>query len=115
MNREFATRCLIVGSLLAPLAPLAPLAAHAADSDMDRSRPMTFVKDSAITTKVKAKLAAEKISSLTRIKVDTDQNGVVFLSGRVRTQEEADKAVAITRATDGVTSVNSTLQIRKDD
>ncbi len=56
---------------------------------------MTFVKDSAITTKVKAKLAAEKINSLVHIKVDTDSNGVVVLSGIVRIQKEADKAVSI--------------------
>src|SRR5271169_6941241 len=31
-----------------------------------------FVKDSAITTKVKAKLAAKHLSTLTRIKVDTE-------------------------------------------
>ncbi len=76
---------------------------------------MTFIKDSAITTKVKAKLAAEKIRSLVHIKVDTDSNGVVVLSGIVRTQKEADKEVSIARGTEGVTSVTSKLRIKKDD
>ena len=55
--------------------------AMAADSDTDRSNPETFVKDSAITTEVKAKLTADHMSSLARIHVDTDKEGVVWLSG----------------------------------
>lgn len=53
-----ATSCFVIGALVAPLA------VTAADSDTDRSHPATFVKDSVITTKVKAKLANEKMSSL---------------------------------------------------
>ena len=46
-------------------AMLAPALSHAApDGDKDRTSPKAFVKDSAITTKIKAKLATEKISSL---------------------------------------------------
>ena len=92
-----------------------PTWTFAADSDSDRSHPMTFVKDSIITTKVKAKLAEEKLSSLVHIKVDTDNKGVVWLSGTARTQSDADKAVAIARGTEGVSSVTSEIQIKKDD
>jgi hyperosmotically inducible protein len=109
MNIKLATGVFIIGSLLAPMA------AHAEDADSDRSHPMTFVKDSAITTKIKAKLAAEKIKSLVNIKVDTNSKGMVVLSGIVRTQEEADKAVSIAQGTEGVTSVTSKLRIKKDD
>ena len=77
--------------------------------------PMTYVKDSAITAKIKAKLADEKMSSLVHIKVDTDAKGGVVLSGTVRSQEAADKAVSIARETEGVTSVKNKLRIRKDD
>ena len=48
-----------------------------ADEAMNDSSSHHFVKDSAITTKVKAKLAAKHLSTLTKIKVDTDENGVV--------------------------------------
>jgi hyperosmotically inducible protein len=51
------------------------------DSDTDRSHPGNFVKDSAITKKIKSKIAAEHITSLGRIHVDTDKDGVVWLSG----------------------------------
>lgn len=108
MKIKLATTCFVIGTLLAPVA------AHAADRDSDRAHPMTFVKDSVITTKIKAKLAGEKMSSLARIKVDTDGKGAVVLGGKVKTQEEADKAVSIARGTEGVTSVKSNIRIKKD-
>ena len=73
MKIQLATACLIVGSLLAPVA------AHATDADSDRTHPMIFAKDSVITTKIKARLAAEKVKSLMYIKVDTDSMGLVVL------------------------------------
>jgi hyperosmotically inducible protein len=110
MKTTFATTCVLFGTLLAPAAVVV---AH--DSDTDRSHPAVFVKDSAITTKIKTKLAAEHITSLGRIHVDTDKNGVVWLTGSARTQEAADKAASIARETEGVTAVHSKLKIRKDD
>jgi len=111
MKIKLATTCFIIGALLAPVA------AHAADTatDTDRTHPKVFVKDSVITTKIKAKLADEKVSSLAHIKVDTHSKGAVVLSGKVRTQEEADKAVSIARETEGVTSVKSHIRVKKDD
>jgi hyperosmotically inducible protein len=109
MNTKLATTVLIVGSLLAPIA------VHAADSDSDRAHPMTFVKDSAITAKVKANLAKENLASLATIRVDTDQHGKVFLSGTVHSQMEANKAVSIAQSTEGVASVTSSIKVGKDD
>ncbi len=108
MKSKLATTFIIIGTLLAPVV------VHA-DSEADNSHPMRFVKDSVITTKIKAKLADEKMSSLAHIEVDTDQKGAVVLSGKVRSQEEADKAVSIARETEGVTSVRSKMRIKKDD
>ena len=70
-----------------------------------------FVKDSAITTKVKAKLAAKHLSTLTRIKVDTDENGVVWLSGRAPTQDASDLAAMIAKNTEGVNSVHNDIAV----
>jgi hyperosmotically inducible protein len=70
-----------------------------------------FVKDSVITTKVKSKLAAKHLSTLTRIKVDTDANGVVWLSGRAPTQDAADMAGLIAKDTDGVRSVHNDIAV----
>jgi hyperosmotically inducible periplasmic protein len=70
-----------------------------------------FVKDSAITTKVKAKLAAKHLSTLTRIKVDTDADGVVWLSGRAPTRDASDLAAMIAKNTEGVSSVHNDIAI----
>jgi hyperosmotically inducible protein len=108
MKLKLATTCFVIASALAPVA------AYAADGDADRSKPGTFVKDSVITTKVKTKLAAEHPASAKHIKVDTDKNGVVWLSGTTDTQAEADKAVDIARNTEGVKSVNTKLTVQKN-
>ena len=108
MIRKIATACFVMGTILAPMA------AYAADSDTDRSKPGAYVKDSVITTKVKAKLASEHLGSMGNVKVDTDKDGVVFLSGSVRTQNEADRAVVVARETEGVKSVNSKLVVKPE-
>ena len=70
-----------------------------------------YVSDSVITTKVKAKLAAKHMSTLTKIKVDTDKDGVVWLSGIAPTKDASDLAEMITKDTDGVRSVHNKIVI----
>jgi hyperosmotically inducible protein len=94
---------------------LIPAISFAADQDKDREHPKAFVKDSEITTKVKAKLAAEHPSSLAKIHVDTDANGTVWLTGTARSQQEIDKAVSIAQRTERVRDVKNELTIKKDD
>ena len=110
MNTKLAAACLVFGTLLG-----VTTISIAQDSDTDRSHPDAFVKDSAITSKIKTKLAMEHITSLGRIHVDTDTDGVVWLSGSARTQEAIDKAVSIARETEGVKAVHSHIKIKKDD
>lgn len=103
-------------TVLALSAALLPVISFCADDgDADRTHPKDFVKDSAITTKIKTKLAADHITSLGRIHVDTDAKGVVWLSGSARTQADIDTAISVAKQTEGVTSVNSTLKVKKDD
>jgi len=108
MKNKLATSCFLIGTVLAPIV------GYTADSDMDRSHPKAYVKDSAITTKIKAKLAAENLPSLAHIRVDTDNNGVVWLSGTAKTQEDINKAVSIARGTEGVNSVKNEIKIKMD-
>jgi hyperosmotically inducible protein len=110
MRNKFVLGCLVAGALLAPVAVIA-----ANDQDTDRSHPKAFVKDSAITTKIKGRLAEEHLTSLGRIHVDTDQDGAVWLSGTARTQEAIDKAGAIARETEHVTAVHNHIKIKQDD
>lgn len=109
MKNKLAMTCFIIGSLLGPVI------AHAEDADNDRIHPLTYVKDSYVTSKVKANLFDARMSSLLHIRVETDSKGEVTLSGNAKTQELADQALTIARATSGVTSVSSTIQIRDDD
>jgi hyperosmotically inducible protein len=110
MKTTLAITCLVLGASLTPMASFA-----AGDGDTDRSHPVAFVKDSAITMKIKSKLAAQHITSMGRIHVDTDANGVVYLSGTARSQKAIDKAVEIARGTEHVTSVKNELTVRHDD
>src|SRR6202171_5493052 len=96
VKHKLTTTLTIIALLLGPVAAVSIAATE--DSDADRSHPKAFVKDSAITTKIKAKLAAEHITSLGNIHVDTDADGVVGLHGPAHTQEAAGKAVASARA-----------------
>jgi hyperosmotically inducible protein len=105
MKLKLAATCLVVG------AALAPMATYAADSDADRNKPGTFVKDSVITTKIKTKLAADHPTSMKNIKVDTDKDGIVWMSGTANSQQEIDQAIAIAQKTDGVKSVKSDLKV----
>jgi len=100
------------GCLLAPLLSVA--AEPREDGDSDRAHPGLYVKDSAITTAVKTKLAADQMKSLTRLKVDTDRDGVVYLSGRVHSREAADRAVEIARNTDGVRDVRNHIAVEPE-
>ena len=108
MNSKLITAYLVVGALMIPVI------SHAEDSDTDRSHAKTYVKDSVITTKVKAKLVKESVASAAHIKVDTDNAGVVWLSGTAKTQTEADQAVSIASGTEGVASVKSNIKINPD-
>jgi len=78
----------------------------------DASQTGSYVKDSVITTKVKTKLAAKHMSTLTNIQVDTDDKGVVWLSGKAPTQDASDLAAMIAKDTDGVTAVRNHIIVQ---
>lgn len=108
MNRKHTTIAVIVGALLLPVA------GYSADSDSDRSSPKAFVKDSVITAKIKAKMATDEHVSALHIRVDTDNKGIVTLSGKAKSPQEADKAVSIARSVDGVVGVENHIMIVAD-
>ena len=102
-----------LASSFAALAPLAALASPAPNTDS--SQPTLVIKDSSITSSIEAKLASDPFKGLSHIDVDTDDHGVVTLKGKVPSQDAADRAIAIARATAGVREVKSALKIRIDD
>jgi len=102
MNTKFIASCIAVGALMLPMT------GHTADSAK------TYVKDSVITTKVKAKLAEEKVSSLVKIGVDTTSVGEVLLTGTAASQVAIDRAVTIAKSVKGVTNVDNRITIKAD-
>ncbi len=68
------------------------------------------IDDATITTRVKTSLLNDPTVGGLRIDVDTNQ-GLVTLSGNVKSQAEADQAIALARRIDGVKDVKSTLVV----
>jgi hyperosmotically inducible protein len=113
MFKTKTTSCL-AGVLL--IGSCAPLLSHASDDvDVDRGHPTAFVKDSAVTMKIKSKLAADHLTSAAHIHVDTDAAGIVWLTGTARSEAEVARAVSIARDTEHVVSVKNNLSVKKDD
>ena len=72
-------------------------------------RPAT--DDGGITTRVRTALLNDTQVAANNINV-TAVNGVVTLSGRVRSDAERDRAVAVARQTTGVSDVRSELAVQ---
>ncbi|MEO6279982.1 BON domain-containing protein [Roseateles sp.] len=99
-----------LASLIVVGALVGPMAAYAAD-EKPTATAKTWVKDSVVTTKIKAQLAGSKISSLAMVHVETDANGWVQLTGKVATATEKDRAESIAKAVEGVKSVDNQLMV----
>jgi hyperosmotically inducible periplasmic protein len=70
------------------------------------------VDDAALTTAVKTKLAADKLSSLTRVDVDTN-NGTVSLNGVVESSDQKARAQELASQVNGVNKVINNIQVQK--
>ena len=88
-----------------------PASRDAQTADRSGTSAGTAMKDSVITAKIKANMAKDRQVSAMNIKVDTDNAGKVHLSGTAKSQAEADRAVSIARATDGVNNVQSDIRV----
>jgi hyperosmotically inducible protein len=108
-NRSLANGCVVVLAALA-----SPMVSYAADSEGTKAKTKEYVKDSVITTKVKAELATAKLASLVKIQVETDNAGMVTLSGTTATQTAKDRALTIAQAVKGVTSVDNQIKVVAD-
>ncbi len=69
------------------------------------------VDDASLTTAVKAKLAAEKVDTLTKISVNTNR-GTVYLTGNVENEAVKERATQIARSVRGVEEVVNHLKIQ---
>ena|SRR5688572_13242036 len=117
MSRKLATTALVIGALALPSLALAAGDGKLAQTSPPQTAanppdsPKTLLKDSVITAKIKAEFMKDPAVRALAIKVDTDDKGIVQLSGTAKSQGEADKAVKIAQATKGVTQVKNDIKI----
>lgn len=98
-----------------------PLAHAANDSSSMPQQPATtqqpateapsYMDDAGITTKVKAKFLADKIVSGINVKVET-KHGIVYLSGKAKSEQEKQRATELAMSTEGVQDVKNDIQIQ---
>jgi osmotically-inducible protein OsmY len=94
---------------------VAPLGVAAQTAPEDRSSPpRVAVSSPAITAQVQAELARDAHVVAKDIKVQTDSNGVVTLTGAAKTQQELDRATFIARSVRGVVSVDNRIQLSSE-
>ena len=103
---------LLIGILAAFSAPLTTFADDGARSG-DKTAAGQYVSDSAITTKVKTALIAEKNLKAMDINVET-QNGVVQLAGFVTSSAQKDQAEDVAKRVKGVKEVKNDLRLKTD-
>jgi osmotically-inducible protein OsmY len=70
-----------------------------------------YLDDSVITTKVKTAIFNEPSLKVNQISVETNKN-VVQLSGSVDSSTSMNKAVAIARSVEGVSSVKNDMRVK---
>jgi osmotically-inducible protein OsmY len=97
--------------ILALFAPLASVACGGGAISPRRNTAAAAPDDLTITTRVKTALINDPAISST-IDVQTFQ-GVVTLSGKVKTKDEESKAIAAARSIRGVNDVKSKLEIQQ--
>ena len=91
---------------------LAVVLATAACESMTGKSAGTNIDDATITATVKSKLVADKVSSLTRVDVDTN-SGTVYLNGTVESAEHKTRAEQLAWQAKGVKSVVNNRQVQK--
>ena len=70
-----------------------------------------YIDDTVITTKVKAAILEDPLTKVLEIKVKTFK-GEVQLSGFVGSQAEANRAIELARAVEGVKSVRNDMVVK---
>jgi hyperosmotically inducible periplasmic protein len=97
--------------VIAAAAALSAVVLPACSVMRDQQSVGTYVDDSALTTRVKAKFAEDPTVSALAISVETFK-GLVQLSGFAKSGEEKAMAERLARAVSGVTGVKNDIVVR---
>jgi hyperosmotically inducible protein len=98
--------------LLLVLLTAVPVVSFVGCTSMTGQSTGEYVDDRTITSRVKAKLVADKSTNLTRVDVDT-VNRVVSLNGIVLSPEHKTRAEQLALQVSGVREVKNNLQIQR--
>jgi hyperosmotically inducible periplasmic protein len=110
MKRTLITLIAAGGLCVLPAASVAE--SNGSDSQEEASRSMgRAVDDANITAAVKSKLLADRATQGLRINVTT-RNGVVSLTGQVRSSTEKELAEQMAADTTGVKTVENRLEVK---
>jgi hyperosmotically inducible protein len=69
--------------------------------------------ESALTSKIKERLAAQYYSKSSHIQVKSDAEGIVWLTGTAPTSDACSLAAEVAKNTDGVTAVHNDIRVRQ--
>jgi osmotically-inducible protein OsmY len=97
--------------LVAAAAAMAAITTSGCAVTRDQQTVGSYIDDSAVTTRVKAKFAEDPVVSAMAISVET-LKGQVQLSGFAKSSEEKSKAEVLARNTSGVQSVRNDIVLR---
>jgi len=112
MNGKAAKALIFVATCVFAAAPAICLAADA-NPPSAVQKTGEYIGDSALTTKVKAALLAEKNLKSVPISVEST-DGVVTLSGKVVSSAQIDQAVDVAKNVSGVTDVHNAMTLKTD-
>jgi hyperosmotically inducible protein len=98
-------------ALIASAAALAIVGTTGCSVARDQQSVGSYIDDSALTTRVKAKFAEDPVVSAMSIQVET-LKGMVQLSGFAKSAEERSKAEVLAKNTSGVTGVRNDIIVR---
>lgn len=115
MKLKFATLLVIAGVSFAPFAAYSADVAEGKETMKEKAtetkrKVKRVSKDTAITTKVKAKFAKDNDVSAMKIHVKT-KAGVVTLTGTAKSDMEKSKAEDLAKDTEGVKSVRNNIKV----
>ena len=97
--------------LIASMSAVALLGATGCSVMRDQQTVGSYVDDTTVTTRVKAKFAEDPVVSAMSISVET-LKGVVQLSGFAKTAQEKSEAERLARSVSGVQSVRNDIIVR---
>ena len=112
-----SNRLIAIAALIGAVSIAMPMQARAEDNSIEAGAKEMYhgakadVKDTGITTKIKAALDTDPITKSSTIHVDTD-HGVVTLTGEVPSMAVSNQAKRIAKGTEHVKSVNNELKLQ---